>query len=92
MRRHEGHAQVMSCAVVAQQHHRRPLGAGQLGKKLRLAHERLTETQDGFFIERRSDERIDFLAQRALGAVSKIRESGARCGSSARDQIWRQRF
>ena len=69
-------AQPASAFVRAEQHHRGAFGAGEFGKKFRLADEFVSGADDGFLVDRRGDERVQFAAQTALRAVAQPGDDG----------------
>ena len=64
-------AQPASALVVAEQHHRGAFGAGEFGEKFSLAGEFVSGTDDGFLVDRRGDERVQFVAEAAFGAITQ---------------------
>ncbi len=84
----QGNAQPAAAVVLRRATSWRFFGAGQLGKKLRLADEGLAGAEDGLFIERRGDERVHFLAQTAPGAIGQRvpGRRGRRKGSRGSDR------
>ena len=62
--------------VRAEQHHCGALGAREFGKKFRLADEFVSGADDGFLIDRRGDERVEFAAQAAFAAVAQRQNGG----------------
>ena len=70
-------AQPAAAFVRAEQHHRGAFGAGEFGEKFRLADKFVAGADDGFLVDRRGDERVEFAAQAALAAVAQ-RSDGRR--------------
>ena len=77
---------------MAEQHHRGALGLGEFGEKFRLAGEFVAGADDGFLVDRRGDERVQFAAEAAFGAIAQRRNGGVRRRRRTGGQIFRQRF
>ena len=77
--------------VVAQQHHRITLRLGNPGKKFRLPDEFVTGADDGLLVDGRGDERGEFMAEAAFGAVAQRGNGGIRGRRRTGRQIIRQR-
>ena len=67
----ERDAQPAPAFVGAEQHHRGAFGSGEFGKKFRLADKFMSGADDGFLVDRRGDERIEFAAQATLRAIAQ---------------------
>jgi hypothetical protein len=63
-------AEPASALVRAEQHHRGAFGVGEFGEKFRLADKFVAGADDGFLVDGRGDERLEFAAQAALAAVA----------------------
>ena len=87
----ERHAQPASVFIRAQQHHGGAPGAGEFGKKFRLAHEFVAGAHDGFLVDGRGDERVQFAAQAALPALAQPGHRGMGGGRRAGAAEFRQR-
>jgi hypothetical protein len=56
---------------MTEQHHRSTPGIGEFGEKFSLADEFMTGADDGFLVDRRGDERVQFVAEAAFGAITQ---------------------
>ncbi len=65
MCRRQGHPQPAAAVILAQQHHRRAVRAGELREKLCLADERLSGSHDRFLVHGGRYQGVQFLAQTA---------------------------
>ena len=90
MRRRQRDAQPAAAVVLAEQHHRRAVGAGELGEQLRLADEGLAGAHDRLLVHRRGHQRIELVAQTALRAFPHPGDRRARRGGRAFQQVRRQ--
>jgi hypothetical protein len=91
MDRGEGHPQPAAAFVGAEQHHGGAPGAGEFGKKFRLADEFMPRANDGLLVDRRGDERVQFTAQAALAAVAQSGHGGVGRQRGTGGKLVRQR-
>ena len=76
----QGHTQPAPVFILAQQHHGGPSAPASCGEKFRLADEQLAGADDGFFVDRRRDQRVE-LAGRQRSAPSRNAASAALAAS-----------
>ena len=90
MRRRQRHAQPAAAVVLAEQHHRRAVGAGELREQLGLPDEGLPRPHDRFLVHRRRHQRIELAAQTALRAFPHPGDRRPRGCGRAFQQVRRQ--
>src|SRR5581483_10569925 len=91
MRGDEHDAQPAVAVVVAEKHHGGALAAGEFGEEFRLADKRLAGMDDGLLVDRRGDQRIEFLAETAFRAIAEPRHGGPRSERRTFDQVFGKR-
>ena len=88
--RGQRHAQPASAFIRAQQHHRGAFGPGESGEKFGLAREFMAGANDGFLVDRRGDERVEFPAEAAFRALTQPGHGGTRGHRRTGRQMFRQ--
>ena len=83
-------AQPAATVVLAEQHHCGAVGARELGEQLCLPDEGLAGAHDGLLVHRCGHQRIELVAQTALGAFAHPGDGRARRGGRAFQQVSRQ--